>query len=116
MLQGLSQGDQQAKQMGLAGAIPSSGNVGGAPPTQIDPATGAFQKALGGITELASALHQLHDDEDANKIAQLAVDLKNMQIARRQSKAKEQANAQSRMSTLAPMAGLNAAGVPQQGA
>ena len=113
MLQGLSQGDAQAKQMGLAGAIPSSQNAGGAPSAEIDPAAAAFQKAHGCLTELASALHRLHDDEDSNKIVQIAVDLKNMQIARRQSKAKEQVN---RMSTLAPTAGLNATGVPQQGA
>lgn len=113
MLQGLSQGDQQAKQMGLAGAIPSSQNAGGAASNQIDPAAGAFQKAHSGLTELASVLHRLHDDEDSNKLVQLAVDLKNMEISRRQSKAKEQVN---RMSTLAPTAGLNAAGVPQQGA
>lgn len=115
MLQGLSQGDAQAKQMGLAGEIPSTQNVGGAAATDIDPATGAFNQAHRGLTELASVLHQLHDDEDANKLVQLAVDLKNMQLARRKNKAADQANASSRMSTLAPVAGLNATGVPQQG-
>lgn len=108
MMSGMAQGQQS-----LAGMMPSSNNVGGAPPKDIDPASRCFKDAHTYLMKLANDLMQLRDEQNANRIAKIAVQVKEIELSRRSEMAEDAAEgAANGGGALSAVGGLNAMGVP----
>lgn len=110
-------GTQQGKKE-LAGVMPSDVNAGGAPANNMDPAEMAFRQAHESLNMLSTQLMRLRQEDDANRIAKLAVQCKEIQISRAKAIAdrmSEEMLTGQAQNAMAPVQGLNAMGVPQGG-
>ena len=96
----------------LAGTIPSANQVGGAPPSDLDKATPAFDDAFKSLMALTGLLRNFRDDDASSKILDLAADIKKVQLARRKKLISEQSNSAASPNPVSPVRGLNAQGVP----
>ena len=111
MIRGSMQGQQSAP--GLAGNIPSAQSPGGAPPSDIDPASPAFRDAESSLTRLINILNVLHDDVNKNQVMRLAVDLSKIRFSRKKEIVDKQTDSMSSGGPMAAVPGSTAMGVPR---
>ena len=98
-------------QQSLAGMMPSGNNVGGSPPTEIDPAGYCFKQARSALMELANKLTDLKDPVMANKVAKMGIDVDDWALQRAKERAEDAAK-DATGNAMAAVSGINAMGVP----
>lgn len=76
--------------MALAGTMPSATNVGGAPPSNMDPAAPIFNQVARDLMKLSSFLHRNGSQLDANKVAKIILTLQDLARERLKRTAKNQ--------------------------
>lgn len=107
----------QRGQQELNGIQPSGQNVGGAAGTP-DFASPFFDSTHDALMSLSSMLNQQRQVDDANRVAKLAVQLREIQIGRTKSLAEDMGNEAltgTATKAVSQVGGLNAMGVPQGG-
>ena len=85
----LMAGSRRGKQA-LLGNIPSSTNVGGAPPGNLDPLKPRFAMTHSQLMSLAAQLHQMRDEKNSNMIVKLATQLQSIALERGRKAAESQ--------------------------
>jgi len=109
---GYNRGQQE-----MSGIQPSGQNVGGAAGTP-DFSTPFFDQCHDSLMSLSSMLNQQRQVDDANRVAKLAVTLREIQISRAKNMAEdmgEQALTGRATQAMSQVGGMNAMGVPQGG-